>query len=318
MAKDLVERNTMTAIGNAIRSKLNNSTRYKPSEMAGAILSIPEGYPEPAGTISITQNGTQNVKDYASASVAVPNCYAAGDEGKVVSNGALVAQTARAAEITQNGSYDTTLNDEVTVNVSGGGGGETEEYVGDFTPGSNANTAKSGGWQFTTKSGGLKIKGVRFFPRDSTCDVFISDANGNTVASKTGVTVTADQWNDIDFDNTVTLDANTTYVVWGSNASVAMKYLNASISPNLVTYIKGLYSASFSTFPTTNEYGTAYGVDMIALVPAAGIPTLTEAQWNALTTAQKQAYGLVGIIKSATGFERGDLVNGADYVETGQ
>ena len=52
----------------------------------------------------------------------VPNSYSAGDEGKVVSNGALVAQTAH-AEVTENGTIDTTLNNSVTINVSGGGGG---------------------------------------------------------------------------------------------------------------------------------------------------------------------------------------------------
>lgn len=81
------------------------------------------GYPEPTGTIPIASNGTVNVKDYASAEVNVPNSYSAADEGKVVKNGALVAQTARATEITENGTYDTTENNSVTVNVSGGGGG---------------------------------------------------------------------------------------------------------------------------------------------------------------------------------------------------
>lgn len=74
---------------------------------------------------SITANGNYNpasddADGYSSVAVNVPNSYSAGDEGKVVSNGALVAQTAH-AEVTQNGTYDTTLNDEVTVNVSGGG-----------------------------------------------------------------------------------------------------------------------------------------------------------------------------------------------------
>lgn len=49
-----------------------------------------------------------------------PITYSSSDEGKVVSNGALTAQTSRT--VTENGTYDTTLNDEVVVNVSGGGG----------------------------------------------------------------------------------------------------------------------------------------------------------------------------------------------------
>ena len=74
---------------------------------------------------SIDANGTYTAptgKAYSPVTVDVPNSYAAGDEGKVVSNGQLVAQTAH-AEVTSNGTIDTTLNDSVVVNVSGGGGG---------------------------------------------------------------------------------------------------------------------------------------------------------------------------------------------------
>ena len=72
--------------------------------------------------ISINSNGTttENVASYASAEIIVnvPNSYTAGDEGKVVSNGALVAQTAH-AKVTSNGTIDTTLNNSVEVDVPG-------------------------------------------------------------------------------------------------------------------------------------------------------------------------------------------------------
>lgn len=44
-----------------------------------------------------------------------------------------------------------------------------------------------------------------------------------------------------------------------------------------------------------------------------GIPLMTTAQWNALTKAKKQAYGLVAIQSASTGYVRGELINGADY-----
>lgn len=73
--------------------------------------------------LSVTANGDYTpeagVDGFDEVHVSVPNSYSASDEGKVVNNGALVAQTARASQLTQNGTYDTTLNDEVTVNVPG-------------------------------------------------------------------------------------------------------------------------------------------------------------------------------------------------------
>lgn len=72
---------------------------------------------------NISANGTYNASSdnadgYKKVVVSVPNSYVAGDEGKVVSNGALVSQTSET--YTTNNTYDTTLVNSVTVNVSGG------------------------------------------------------------------------------------------------------------------------------------------------------------------------------------------------------
>ena len=81
--------------------------------------------------LSATENGTYTApsgKAYSPVTVAVPNSYTAGDEGKVVSNGALVAQTAH-AKVTSNGTIDTTLNNSVEVDVSGGIGPTWAEVI---------------------------------------------------------------------------------------------------------------------------------------------------------------------------------------------
>lgn len=79
-----------------------------------------------------TVGANDGLEDFASDVATITNQYTAGDEGKVVSNGALVPQTARANDITENGTYDTTLNDSVTVNVQSGSG--TYELLTCITP----------------------------------------------------------------------------------------------------------------------------------------------------------------------------------------
>jgi hypothetical protein len=70
-------------------------------------------------TLNVSANGTTNAPSgtaYNKVVANVSNSYAAADEGKVVQNGELVAQTAH-AEVTSNGTVDTTTNNSVTVNV---------------------------------------------------------------------------------------------------------------------------------------------------------------------------------------------------------
>ena len=71
-------------------------------------------------TKTVNANGEYRASDdsadgYSKVTVNVPNTYEAGDEGKVVSGGALVAQTTQT--VTANGVVDTTTVDEVTVAV---------------------------------------------------------------------------------------------------------------------------------------------------------------------------------------------------------
>ena len=132
MSRALITESFLTGIANAIRAKLGVQDTYTPPQMAAAIESIPTGGITPTGTKNITQNGTHDVTQYASANVNVPNSYAAGDEGKVVSNGALVAQTSRS--VTANGTYDTTTNDEVVVSVAPNLQSKTVTENGTVTP----------------------------------------------------------------------------------------------------------------------------------------------------------------------------------------
>lgn len=115
MANVLVDETALQDIADAIRTKNGTQNTYKPGQMADAIEAIPSGGITPTGTVNINSNGTHDVTQYASASVNVPNSYAASDEGKVVSNGALVAQGSDT--VTQNGTVDTTLISSLAVNV---------------------------------------------------------------------------------------------------------------------------------------------------------------------------------------------------------
>ena len=76
------------------------------------------------GTKSISSNGIYNASSdgldgFSQVNVIVPNTYSAGDEGKVVDNGALVSQTSDT--VTTNGTYDTTLINSLIVSVAGTG-----------------------------------------------------------------------------------------------------------------------------------------------------------------------------------------------------
>lgn len=112
-----------------------NGTYNASSDSADGYSQVNVAVPASAvdtGTKNITANGSnQDVVGYAAVDVAVPNSYSASDEGKVVSNGALVAQTSDT--VTANDTYDTTLINSLTVNVSGGGGSGSFDLLNTVT-----------------------------------------------------------------------------------------------------------------------------------------------------------------------------------------
>lgn len=62
----------------------------------------------------------------------------------------------------------------------------------------------------------------------------------------------------------------------------------------------------------TAPSGTAYS-PVTVNVPPSGVEIIDETDWDNMTTAQKQAKGVVAIRQFNSGYDRGILVNGADY-----
>jgi hypothetical protein len=110
MAKKLYDESNIRAIAEAIRAKNGKTDTYTTAQMAGAISAITTGGITPTGTKTITENGTHDVANYASAIVnvpsaetSIPNVYVSvtqedGTSGECwihrtyYSNGALVAK----------------------------------------------------------------------------------------------------------------------------------------------------------------------------------------------------------------------------------
>ena len=124
---------------------------YTPAQMATTIASIGQATLQQKITNTITQNGNvvvtpdQNFDGMSKVivPVEVPNSYVAADEGKVISNGILVAQTAH-ADVTPtitDQTIDTTTNNSVTVNAI-----TPRKVARTYTPGTSNQTIAAGQW----------------------------------------------------------------------------------------------------------------------------------------------------------------------------
>ena len=213
----------------------------------------------PTGEISITLNGDYDVAQYASAAVQVPNTYNAADEGKVVDDGALVAQSSQT--VTENDTYDTTLINEMVVNVPLGCV-SVDEYVFNYTPTVTASGAMSAGFVFTV-SKELKASKIRIFAAESSVSVHLVK-NGVDIISILDASVVVNQWNDISISNPVILEPDASYIVWYSHETQRPKALGG-VPPYrvpFITYVNSVYAITANTFPTLTESGSLMGVDL--------------------------------------------------------
>ena len=137
---------TRVEAGNSFYTELTPADGYYISSITvtmGGVDITDQVFKPGLGAKTITTNGTyaassDSLSGYSAVAVNVPNSYAAGDEGKVVSNGALVAQGSDT--VTQNGTVDTTLISSLTVSVSGGGSPTLQSKTKTYTPTTSTQT----------------------------------------------------------------------------------------------------------------------------------------------------------------------------------
>lgn len=82
------------------------------------------------------------------------------------------------------------------------------------------------------------------------------------------------------------------------------------------TYFENIADAIRQKTGTQDTYTPEEMPDAIVNIPSGGgLPTITEDEWDELTTEEKRSYGLIGVISSNSGFQRGFIYNGTDYIE---
>ena len=83
------------------------------------------------------------------------------------------------------------------------------------------------------------------------------------------------------------------------------------------TYFENIANAIKTKNPAVTSVTPAQMPDEILAIPSGGgdVVLMTRAEWNALTKTEKQSYNLVAIEDSATGYDRGVLVDGSEYRE---
>jgi hypothetical protein len=264
--KGLISRVNLQDIADAIREKNGGNSTYRPEDMAAAIQELDTSGIHPTGTKQITQNGTTDVTEYASANVNVqPN---------------LQIKTA-----TENGTvmpdqgYDGLSS--VLVNVSGGGGsdgvyvgtdvpgasiGSNGNYYyqralkGEFgytsTPAQNSNTSQTG-YEFIANEA-ITLSGLRALNTNTsgTISLLLAQLDGTELGRIDNVPVNGD-WTSAYFDTPIQLTAGEHYIVQAiRNGGAGFKYNSKSSTAfnSKITGVQGRYGGLPGTTDSTNIY----------------------------------------------------------------
>lgn len=219
--------------------------------------------------VTVTESSLENIADAIRAKLGVATEYKPGEMAAAIQSiptgGSAVLEH---LSVTQNGNYTPGAGvdgfDQVTVNVSGGGGGivSVDHNIYTYNPSVTASGAISAGFAFTV-SKSLIISKIRVYAVDTVVSAHIMD--GSTyIASLNDVSVTANQWNDLDIPDAVTLVPGKTYICWYSHKTAHPRAVAGVASPYVpfITYLYSVYSPAADTVPDRTEANTMMGADL--------------------------------------------------------
>ncbi len=124
-------------------------------------------------------------------------------------------------------------------------------------PNNNANTGTAG-WEFTANED-ITVIGARGLARSTyTGTIKLANSSGTVLAEKS-VSLVANTWVNVDFDNPVALTAGNNYIIMLFGNSSTLMYQNNPTVASQITYVRGRYGS----LPGSTESGTAYSVDIL-------------------------------------------------------
>jgi hypothetical protein len=243
MTKIITDEQNYYNIADAIRGKLDVETLYLPSEMAAAIETI--------------ETGTELTSE---------------DEGKVVveDDGAYVLAEQTSQTIAQNGTYDTTTNDEVVVTVQGGE--STNVLSGSDTPSASYGSDGSMYLQFSDD-----VEVSDFLSKTEYNMTVTQSGNSVSFQYKSGSAIGAHVYKEVDFTD---IDAVK------FSFEIGTKHYNRSTDKR--------FNPTVAIIPTSSGFNPASSFMSVSNVETYGV-------WSGMGLADGSADSVVIDVSSVTG-----------------